>query len=201
MENKYYNTKFKHAYSGARNFPKSSGAWFKGQYAYTLHKPIKREFKRNKYFAKGILDFLQSDLADMSSLAKFNDRVKYLLFTIDVFSKFLWVVPLKRKTPEQVLAAFKQINVTPNLLLTDKGTEFQNDKLKTYFKNIKFYASDSPDIKAGVVERVILLYYYNLRDCIKVLTTFFPHGSVFRSRFQIFRITFYAASADGIAKL
>ena len=37
------------------------------------------------------------DLADMQSLSKYNKGIKYLLCTIDLFSKYAWVVPTKDK--------------------------------------------------------------------------------------------------------
>ena len=37
------------------------------------------------------------DLADMQSLSKYNKGIKYLLCTIDLFSKSVWVVSLKDK--------------------------------------------------------------------------------------------------------
>ena len=37
------------------------------------------------------------DLADMQSLSKCNKGNKYLLWEIDLFSKYAWVVPLKDK--------------------------------------------------------------------------------------------------------
>ena len=39
-----------------------------------------------------------ADLIDMQAFSKDNNRIKYLLTVIDVFSKFVWIVPLKRKT-------------------------------------------------------------------------------------------------------
>jgi len=152
---KYYNLENPLAYTGARNFPKSARKWFAGQYAYTLHKPIKRKYRKNPFYSKGINDYWQADLADLSSLAKFNGGVRYLLFVIDVFSKFLHVLPLKRKRPEDVINAFKKIDKFPNVLMTDKGTEFQNDKVRKYFENVKFYSSNNPDTKASVAERSI----------------------------------------------
>ena len=32
------------------------------------------------------------DLADMQSLRKYNKEIKYILCTIDLFSKYVWVV-------------------------------------------------------------------------------------------------------------
>jgi hypothetical protein len=45
---------------------------------------------------------LDVDLLDMQSLAKYNDNVKYLLVTIDVFSRYVRVRPLKNKTAKAV---------------------------------------------------------------------------------------------------
>ena len=103
MTEDYYELKSPRAYTGARNFKKSKLKWLKGQYAYTLHKPVVRKYRKNKFYSKGINDFWQADLADLSSLAKWNGGVRYLLFVFDVFSKFLHIFPLKRKRPEDVL--------------------------------------------------------------------------------------------------
>jgi len=155
MTEEYYDLKSPRAYTGARNFKKSKLKWLKGQYAYTLHKPVVRKYRKNKFYSKGINDFWQADLADLSSLAKWNGGVRYLLFVIDVFSKFLHIFPLKRKRPEDVLEAFKKLSTMPNLLMTDKGTEFQNEKARKYFEKIKYYSSNNPDTKASVAERAI----------------------------------------------
>src|SRR6218665_1199662 len=65
---------------------------------YTLHKPVRLKFRRRRTFTVGIDDLWQADLADVSSLSKYNDKNKYLLTCLDVFSKHAWVVPLKSKT-------------------------------------------------------------------------------------------------------
>src|SRR5437016_3575608 len=48
--------------------------WLSGQQGYTLHKPARQHFKRNKIFAGGIDHQWQADLADMSDLAKYNEQ-------------------------------------------------------------------------------------------------------------------------------
>jgi hypothetical protein len=72
-------------------------AWLMKQDAYTLHKPMRRHFKRNRVIVGGIDQQWKMDLADMQSMQKFNDGYRYLLVCIDVFSKYAWVVPLKNK--------------------------------------------------------------------------------------------------------
>ena len=61
-----------------------------------IHKPIRRHFKRNRVIVGGIDQQWQMDLADMQSMQKCNDGYRYLLVCIDVFSKYAWVVPLKK---------------------------------------------------------------------------------------------------------
>ena len=38
-----------------------------------------------------------ADLIDMQAFSKNNNGIKYLLTVIDIFSKFVWIVPLNRK--------------------------------------------------------------------------------------------------------
>ena len=96
---------------------------------YTLHKPVRYNFPRNRVIVTGIDDQWQADLVDISSLARFNKGYKFLLTCIDVFSKFAWVVPLKNKTGESLVNGFQSIldlGRSPEKLQTDKGTEFLN---------------------------------------------------------------------------
>ena len=58
------------------------------QDAYTLHRPIRRRFRRRQIFTKGIDDLWQADLVDMQSLSLHNDGGKYLLTCIDLSTRF-----------------------------------------------------------------------------------------------------------------
>ena len=101
--------------------------WLMRQDTYTLHKPIRRNFKRNRVIVGGIDQQWQMDLADMKSMQKFNDGYRYLLVCIDVFSKYAWVVPLKNKTGPSLVEALKIILTSgrkPEKIITDQGTEF-----------------------------------------------------------------------------
>ena len=55
-----------------------------GQFAYTLHRPARRRFKRNPIYASGIDRQWQADLADMQTMADENDRARYMLTVVDV---------------------------------------------------------------------------------------------------------------------
>ena len=48
------------------------------------------------------------DLADMQSLSKYNQGIKYLLCAIDLFSKYAWVIPIKDKKGTRVVNPFKK---------------------------------------------------------------------------------------------
>mgnify|MGYP002144364721 CR=1 FL=1 len=132
--------------------------WLTEQEAYNLHKPIRRRFRRRKIFARGIDYLWQADLVDMTHLANQNDGYRYLLTVIDVFSKFAFVVALKKKNATSVTEAFESIFARgrkPLKLQTDKGREFVNDVFQKRLKdlNVQFYTTSNEDIKASVVER------------------------------------------------
>ena len=46
---------------------------------------------------------------DMTHIADYNQGYRHLLTVIDVFSKYTWVIPLKRKDLETVSEAFNSI--------------------------------------------------------------------------------------------
>ena len=66
-----------------------------------LYKPVTRKFRRRRVNVNGIDEVWAADLIDMHSFSKDNKGIKYLLTVIDIFSKFVWIVPLKRKTGQE----------------------------------------------------------------------------------------------------
>ena len=131
--------------------------WLMNQDAYTLHKPIRRHFKRNRVIVGGIDQQWQMDPADMQSMQKFNDGYRYLLVCIDMFSKYAWLVPLKNKKGPSLVEAFKIILASgrkPEKIITDQGTEFFNKHFKALLKDedIELYNTYN-ETKASVVER------------------------------------------------
>jgi transposase InsO family protein len=97
------------------------------------------------------------DLADLSSLEKYNDRYKYLLNVIDIFSRYEWSVPLKDKTGNSITSAVKSLfqNRKPITIESDKGTEFVNTTVQQYLKRqgVNFHMIHNPDIMGAVIER------------------------------------------------
>ena len=84
-------------------------------------------------------------LVDMQWLSKYKRGIRYLLCTIDLFSKYAWVVPLKDKRGISIVNAFQKIaskGRKPNKIWVDKGSEFENYLFKRVLKkiNIKMYS-------------------------------------------------------------
>ena len=70
----------------------------------------------------------------MQSLSKKIKGIKYLLCTIDLYSKYAFVIPLKDKKGISIVNAFnkiiKQSNRKPNKIWVDQGGEFSNNVFK-----------------------------------------------------------------------
>lgn len=133
--------------------------WLKGVESYTLHRDIKRRFRRNPIYVSTIDELWHTDLADVSNVSQHNDGFKYILVCIDVFSKFLFTVALKTKTGREVVEAFKTIFKTGRQcqrLVSDKGTEYYNQHFKNFLsKNNIIHTSTENEVKACVAERCI----------------------------------------------
>ena len=95
---------------------------------------------------------------DLVNISSHNDGYRYLLTCIDVFTKRAWAIPIKTKSARDVTEAFEKIltdGFKPNMVQSDKGTEFLNSTFQSMLKrqDIKFYTSENEDIKAAIVER------------------------------------------------
>jgi hypothetical protein len=85
-------------------------AWFEYQDAYTMHRPARRRSLRNPYTLANLMDFWECDILDMQSLSKYNDTYRCILSVIDVFSKYLHLVPIKTKSGPAVTSAFRSLS-------------------------------------------------------------------------------------------
>jgi len=98
------------------------------QLAKELHKPLTRKFKRRKVFVSNINKIWSADLMDKSNLSSKNKGYKYLLNVIDLFTKYVYSIPLKYKSQHAVAEAFEKLFISnkPDKIWTDQGTEFIN---------------------------------------------------------------------------
>ena len=164
--NKYYDLSHPSSYGGKSSFLRSlkpkeradAESWLETQDTYLMHKTVPKKFARVRTVA-GLETQLQGDLIDVSSLAKDNSNVKFLLTVIDVFSRKAFVEPLLRKTASSVALGFEKIlnrlGFRPFYFNSDQGPEFVNATFKALLRKhkIDFFTSNDADIKCAVVER------------------------------------------------
>ena len=72
--------------------------WLSGEETYTFYKPSRKKIKRNRVFVRTMDQQWDVDLMDMTKIAKFNDCYHYILLAIDIFSWYVWMVPLMDKS-------------------------------------------------------------------------------------------------------
>jgi len=133
--------------------------FLEAQDTYTLHAPARRKFPRNKTYADVADCTWQADLTDLSSLKEDNDGICFILCVICVFSRYAWCVPIKDKSAQSVCNGFRHIlNTTERRcarLITDKGKEFDNAKLKKLLKDFdaEYFHTNNAETKASICER------------------------------------------------
>jgi len=155
------------AYSGITNVskyynisPQKAREILEHDTSYQLHRFYKRPSVHNPYYIYGRRKLIQSDLIDIQKLHRSNDGIKYLLIFIDVFTKKIWVYPMKTKTGEEMGRAVRRwINdigrPKPSVVGADAGREYQNRIVKDLMRSegidlqIEYGVS-----KAAVCERV-----------------------------------------------
>ena len=176
MNDLYYDPDHITSYGGSvKSLAKSSGKsvkqtakWLSAEEAYTLHKPARKRYERRRVITGGPGQQSQADLIDVSKLSKHNDNFKFLLTCVDVFSKKAHVVPIKSKSPVEVVKGFTTFeDHLPFSLNTDKGMEFKGKTLQDWLhkRHVKYFTSQDPIVKCSIVERfnrtiLSILYRY-----------------------------------------
>ena len=88
-----------------------------------LHETIIRKPKKRKVQSPFIDYIWGADLADMQLISKFNNRFRFLLSVIDIYSKYAWAIPLKNKKGITTNNAFQNFldesNRKPNKIWVD----------------------------------------------------------------------------------
>ena len=155
--------------------------WLSAQDAYTLHRSVQHRTKRNKVVVDGIDDQWDVDLMSMESISKHNDGYSFVLLAIDIFSRYVWVQPLKTKQGKEVVAALKVIfkeGRIPDKIRSDKGTEFTNKTVQAYLKeqNVIHFVTHN-EVKANYAERAIktikgrIFKYFSEKQTYKYIDT------------------------------
>ena len=77
----------------------------------------------------------------MQLISKYNKGIRYLLCFIGLFSKYIWVVPLRDKKGITIVNAFQKLldnsKRKPNQIWVDQGSEFYSNVFKKWLKDNK----------------------------------------------------------------
>ena len=129
----------------------------------------KRNYAANKTDVYHIDDIWSLDILDLKDYGPENNRgYRYVLVTIDNFSKFGWTVPLKNKNALTIKDSFENILISskrkPNLIESDRGKEFYNNIFQDFLNknDIKLYSRNS-SLGAVFAER----FNRTIRDMLK----------------------------------
>ena len=134
------------------------------QYAQEIHKPVRKPKPTRAVVVDGLDDTWACDLMDMQWMDKDkgfinnNEGYRFISVFIDVFSRFLWCVPLKTKKPEENFKAFQSVIASgrkPKRLWVDQGQEYLGNAFKRPVEamGITIYHTYGPH-KSVLAERV-----------------------------------------------
>ena len=122
---------------------------------------LRKQVKKVKTFRKVFSNYINEIFAiDMLEFEKENKGYKYIIFCIDIYSRYAFYEPLKNKSgPETAKALekiFKKASNPPKKIWTDEGKEFYNknvDSLRKKYNDIIIYSTYG-NAKASIVERL-----------------------------------------------
>ena len=113
-------------------------------------KPPKKNYLTNKTDVYHIDEIWSLDILDLKDYGPENNKgYRYVLVTIDNFSKFGWTVPIKNKNAQTIIDSFENILINskrkPSLIESDRGKEFYNNIFQDFLNknNIKHYSRNS----------------------------------------------------------
>ena len=113
-------------------------------------KPPKKYYPTNQTIVSYIDDIWSLDILDLKDYGPENNRgYRYVLVTIDNFSKYGWTIPLKNKNAQAIKDSFENILISskrkPNLIESDRGKDFYNNVFQDFLNksNIKLYSRNS----------------------------------------------------------
>ena len=133
--------------------------WLLKQEDYAVHREARSKFKRRRVVAPFVDYQWDVDTANMTFYKKDNDGYAFFVLAIDILSKFIWTVPLRTTTGQEMVLALKRMFASgrkPTHIRSDKGTEYVNKNVKNLLKNegVTFFVTHNV-VKASYAERAI----------------------------------------------
>ena len=151
---------------GSRRFAATSEASVK-----EINRAVNKRLLKPLYghYQADRVGILQIDLMDMSSYKTRNKNFGYALLIIDVYSRYAWAIPIKRKYASDVYEAFKSWYESANIdvlkVYSDIGNEFLGDFSKYLEeKGIVQVMIDSKEQHQAIVERWIRTLKEKIKD-------------------------------------
>ena len=153
-------------YSNIRSIPNYSAKiadFLRKNTNHSIHRRIvKKIFPRRKLVTHFPFQIFQADLIEYPQYTHANGGHRFILITIDCFSKMVYAAPVKRKNADYMSEAFdtifKNFNRFPNSIITDQGLEFYNSKVQKIFETYginHYHTKSKTKWKAAMAERVI----------------------------------------------
>jgi hypothetical protein len=116
---------------------KDVAKWLEVQQVHRIHKTPKRHFKTESIIMGQIDEQWDGDLISMIPQSRQNRGYKYIALFVDIFSKYIWLEPLKTKQGKEVTLAVKKIfkeGRKPQVLRTDQGKNEGSFQFLYFFK-------------------------------------------------------------------
>ena len=103
-------------------------------------KPPQKNYRTNKIVYNHIDETWSIDSADFSDNKISNNKgFGYIFIIIDIFSNYLWAIPLKNKYGETITTESSNILTTskrsPLIIESDRCTDFYNSIFQNFFKS------------------------------------------------------------------
>ena len=126
--------------------------------SYSLMKLTHKHKVKNPTIAHHVRDVFQIDYIYVNEIGSANDDINYIFCCIDVFSKRAWCNGTSfcnaDASVQSMKIIFNSINIKPKVLISDGGSEFNNNKFFKFLKKagVRIIFSKSNQ-KASTVER------------------------------------------------
>jgi predicted ABC-type exoprotein transport system permease subunit len=126
---------------------------------FTLHRHVRRKFKRQWVIVPYVDYQWDADTVSMTVYAKDNEGYGFFSLVIDVFSRYVWTVPLRTTKGSKMKGTLKSVFDRGRILQHfrwDKGIEFKNKSVQKLTKtlNVKQFFTQN-ESTANYAERAI----------------------------------------------
>ncbi len=139
-------------------FTRKIAKYLRKNKTHSLHKPRRKRFKRRRIIVYYPYQIIEMDLIDMRNISGSNSNYNYILLTIDLFSKKIWLRKMKTKSGPETAEAIKSViadmDYPPQTVIFDEGLEFYNKYVNMLFAQYNIHSySIKTSTKAGAAER------------------------------------------------